>query len=71
VEVLAMGDRVGVFTEAEVEDLSEQDREQLKQQILQQLQNNPDIRARINEEPRLLTRDDKIREILRREVRRR
>jgi hypothetical protein len=52
-------------TEAEVEGLSEHDRDQLKQQ----LQNNPDIRARINEAPGLLTRDGGIRGILRRDVR--
>jgi hypothetical protein len=60
-----MADQVGgVFDEAELQGLSEQDRDQLKQQVLQQLHNNLDIRARINEDPGLLTSDDRIREIL-------
>jgi hypothetical protein len=63
-----MGDLVGVYTPEELERLSDQEREQLQRQILQQLQNSPEIRARINEEPRLLTGDRRIREILRREV---
>jgi hypothetical protein len=64
-----MGDMVGVHTEAELEALSPQEREQLKREILEQLQNSPEIRARINEEPQLLTRDERICEILRRNLR--
>jgi len=63
-----MGDRFGVYTEAELQGLSAEEREQLQQQILQQLQNSPEIRTRINEMPELLTRDRKIRDLLRRDV---
>jgi hypothetical protein len=42
-----MGNMVGVYTDAELEGLSPQEIEQLKQQILHQLQNSPEIRARM------------------------
>jgi hypothetical protein len=64
-----MGDMVGVFSEAELARLSPQEREQVKEEILKQLQNSPEIRTRISQQPKLLTRDDQIREILRRELR--
>jgi hypothetical protein len=68
-EVVAMGDMVGVHTEEELKTLSPQQREQLKQQILDQLQTSPEIRKIINEDPQILTSDSRINEVLKRELR--
>jgi hypothetical protein len=63
-----MGDQLGVFDNNEVGNLTPQQREQQKQRILELLQNNPEIRAIINQDPRILTRDRAINGILRREL---
>jgi hypothetical protein len=65
-----MGDQLGVFSDDEVQGLSDQEREQQKRRILQLLETNPDIRAIIAEDPRILTRNSHINAILRRELRR-
>jgi len=63
-----MGDQLGVFDDNEVQNLTPQQREQQKQRIQELLQNNPEIRAIINQDPRILTRDRAINAILRREL---
>jgi hypothetical protein len=65
-----MGDQLGVFSDDEVQGLSPQEREQQKRRILQLLETNPDIRAIIEEDPRILTRNSRINAILKRELRR-
>jgi argonaute-like protein implicated in RNA metabolism and viral defense len=66
-----MGSPVGLFTDEEIRSfgLSPEKIEQLKQEVLRQLNSNPEIRAIINKNPRLLTRDSEINAILRRETR--
>jgi hypothetical protein len=64
-----MGDMVGVHDVEELKGLNDQDRELLKQHILQQLQTNPDIRAIIEKDPMILTRDEHINPILKRMAR--
>ena len=67
-EIVAMGDTVGVHDEKELEGLSPQQRKELKQEVLRQLQTSPEIRAIINKDPKILTRDSRINKILRRKV---
>jgi hypothetical protein len=62
---VAMGSAVGTFTDEEVENLSPENRDQLKQAALQELRNNPDIRRIIEEDPTILTTNPDINEILR------
>jgi hypothetical protein len=64
-----MGDAVGVHSDAELAGLNAEQREQVKQEVLQQLQNNQDIRTLINNNPRPLTRTPEINAILKRELR--
>jgi hypothetical protein len=63
----AMGD-MGVHDEDELNDLTEDQRQQLRQEMLRQLQTSPEIRAIINENPQMLTGDSRINEILKRET---
>lgn len=63
-----MGDKVGVHDDTELEGLSRQQRAQIKQQILRQLQTSPEIRAIIQKTPRLLTSDSRINKILKRKL---
>jgi hypothetical protein len=67
--MVAMGDMVGVYTEDELKGLSPQDRNLLKQKVLQQLQTSPAIWAIINKDPGILTRDPHIKPILQRGAR--
>ena len=62
-----MGD-MGVHDEDELNDLTEDQRQQLRQEMLRQLQTSPEIRAIINENPQMLTGDSRINEILKRET---
>jgi len=64
-----MGDAVGVHSDAELAGLNAEQREQVKQEVLQQLQNNQDIRTLINNNPKPLTRTPEINAILKRELR--
>jgi len=59
-----MGDAVGVHDERELAGLNPQQREQLKQEVLRQLANNPQVRDIINEEPTILTSDSRINDIV-------
>jgi hypothetical protein len=64
-----MGDAIGVFDDDEVKHLTPQQKEEQKRRVLELLQNNAEIRAIINQDPKILTRDSKINEIIRRELR--
>jgi hypothetical protein len=64
-----MGDMVGVHTDDELEGLTAKQRKQLKQEILKQLHNSPQIRAVIDKQPEILTRDSRINKIVKRKVR--
>jgi hypothetical protein len=61
-----MGDAVGVHDEAELAGLTAQQRDQVKGEILRQLQTSSEIRAIIDKEPRLLTRNKDINDVLKR-----
>lgn len=63
-----MGSTVGVFGDNEVEELTEQDKTMLKEHILHHIQTSPDIRRIISENPKLLTENEDIRNILRRKA---
>jgi hypothetical protein len=60
-----MGRLVGVFTDEEVQELSEKDKELLRTHIVQQMRTSAEIAKVLQENPKLLTGDPKIREILR------
>jgi hypothetical protein len=64
-----MGDAVGVFDENEVAHLTPQQREEQKRRVLELLQNNKEIRDIISQDPRILTREPKIKAIIKRELR--
>ena len=59
-----MGFAVGVFDDSEMEGISEADKALLKQHVLQQIQTSPEILAIISENPKLLTENERIRNVL-------
>ena len=59
-----MGFAVGVFDDCEMEGISEADKALLKQHVLQQIQTSPEILAIISENPKLLTENERIRNVL-------
>jgi len=63
-----MGNLVGLFTDNELENLSPEEHKKLKEEVIKQLQTSTEIRDRLIEDPRVLTRDEKIATILRREL---
>jgi hypothetical protein len=63
-----MGNTVGAYEEKELEGLSSEQREQLKQEVLRLLHTSPEIRAIIDQQPRMLTRNSDINKILKREL---
>lgn len=63
-----MGNVVGVFTDEEVQGLTEEDRAMLRKHIVQQIQTSLEIRNIIHNNPKLVTNDQSIRTVLRREA---
>lgn len=59
---------MGVFTDEEVADLSEEDKAILKAHIVHQIQTSPHIRQIIHNNPKYVTNDPDARTILRREA---
>jgi len=59
-----MGFAVGVFDDSEMEGINETDKALLKQHVLQQIQTSPEILAIISENPKLLTENERIRNVL-------
>ena len=59
-----MGFAVGVFDDSEMKGISEADKALLKQHVLQQIQTSPEILAIISENPKLLTENERIRNVL-------
>jgi hypothetical protein len=64
-ERAAMGNVVGVFTNIEVRELDEDDKALLKEHILHHIQTSAEIRRIIHANPKLVTRNRRIRKILR------
>lgn len=60
-----MGSPVGTFNDEEVAGLDEADRNKLKQHAVDHLFESPDIRAIIEQNPRILTTHESINPILR------
>jgi hypothetical protein len=63
-----MGSPVGVFSDKEVEGLSDEDKALLKEHILSHIQTSAEIRRIVSAKPKLLTGNKKIRNILRRKA---
>ena len=59
-----MGFAVGVFDDNEMKGISEADKALLKQHVLQQIQTSPEVLAVISENPKLLTENERIRNVL-------
>lgn len=60
-----MGSSVGVFNDHEVNDLTDADKRLLKEHILNHIQTSAEIRRIVEANPRILTENPEIREILR------
>jgi hypothetical protein len=60
-----MGNEVGVYEDQEVQDLTPQEREQLKKHTLEQLHASQEVREIINKYPVLVTKDPNINKALR------
>jgi len=60
-----MGNEVGVYENQEVQDLTPQEREQLKKHTLEQLHASQEVRDIINKNPVLVTKDPNINKALR------
>jgi hypothetical protein len=63
-----MGSPVGVFTDDEVKELTINEKNLLKEHIIQHIQTSAEIRRIISDDPKLLTGNPKIRKILRRKA---
>jgi hypothetical protein len=63
-----MGSVVGVFTDKEVQGLSKKDIALLRAHVVHLIQTCAEIRQIIHDDPKIVTRHPKIREILRREA---
>jgi hypothetical protein len=63
-----MGSVVGVFTDKEVQGLSKKDIALLRAHVVHLIQTSAEIRRIIHDDPKIVTRHPKIREILRREA---
>jgi hypothetical protein len=61
-----MGDRIGIFREAEVEHLSRADRKKLRELALKQI--STEVRALISRDPTLFTKIPKANKILRKKL---
>jgi len=63
-----MGSIVGVFTDEEVAGLSKKDIALLRRYVVHYIQTSAEIRRIIHDDPKIVTRHPKIRQILRREA---
>jgi hypothetical protein len=63
-----MGSPVGVFTDEEVKELTINEKRLLKEYIIQYIVTSAEIRRVISDNPKLLTRNAKIRKVLRRKA---
>ena len=64
-----MGDLVGVHDDRELKGLSKRARDEIKKQVLKQLQSNAKIRRIINRNPTILTSTNSIHKELRSKLR--
>jgi hypothetical protein len=65
----AMGFAVGVFTDAEVKELTVNEKKRLKEHVIHYIRTSAEIRRIISNNPRLLTKNPKIRKVLRKKAR--
>lgn len=63
-----MGSPVGVFTDDEVKNLTPEDKAMLKEHILRHIQTSKEILDIIDNNPNLLTKDQGIKDILRKKA---
>jgi hypothetical protein len=63
-----MGDMVGVHTKNEIKVLTSKDRAKLKARVVRELLGSKEIRAIIKKDPRVLTKDPRVRAILKRKL---
>ena len=63
-----MGDPVGVFTDSEVKELDVREKILLKEHILHHIQTSAEIRRIISANPKLLTKNPRVRAILRKKA---
>jgi hypothetical protein len=63
-----MGSPVGVFTDAEVRELTVKQKKMLKEHVVQHIQTSAEIRRIIRDNPKLLTKNSKIKKILRKKA---
>ena len=64
-----MGIAVGVFTNAEVKELTAREKKMLREHVIETIRTSAEIRRIISDNPRLLTRNPKIRNVLRTKTR--
>jgi len=60
-----MGSEIGVYSNQEVQDLTPEEREDLKKHTLEQLHASQEVRDIINKNPLLVTKDPNINKTLR------
>jgi hypothetical protein len=65
-----MGSPVGVFTDAEVRKLTVKQKKTLREHVILYLQTSAEIRRIIRDNPKLLTKNAKIKKILRKKANR-
>jgi hypothetical protein len=63
-----MGNAVGVFSEEEVQELDVKEKALLKEHILHHIHTSAEIHRIISADPKLLTKNPRIREILRKKA---
>ena len=63
-----MGSPVGVFTDAEVRELTVKQKKMLREHVIQHLQTSAEIRRIIRDNPKLLTKNAKIKKILKKKA---
>jgi hypothetical protein len=66
-----MGSPVGVFTNAEVRELTVKQKKMLREHVVQLIQTSAEIRRIVRDNPKLLTKNAKIKKILRSKLRNR
>jgi hypothetical protein len=64
-----MGFAVGVFTDPEVKELTVHEKKMLRAHVIKYMRTSAEIRRIISDNPKLLTKNPKIRKILRRKAR--
>jgi hypothetical protein len=63
-----MGSPVGVFTDAEVRELTAKQKKMLREHVIQHIRTSAEIRRIISDNPKLLTKNAKIKKILRKKA---